>query len=263
MAVNTQELEPALVDLARRIGFHVRSLRRANGLSRRTLSENSGVSERYLAKLEAGDGNVSVGILYRLSLVFGCAVEALVAGGKFSKSEKSHRIALVGVRGGGKTTLGRAISSALGLDFIEISKQITAVSGMAVREMISLYGQEGFRRYEKDAIASIIKSQDKVIIAVGSGIVETPENYEFLLRHFHTVWIKASPAEHIERVQNQGDDRPMRGFDAAEEHLRNMLDRRELEFSRMDFELSTEGAGLSQSILDLTAIIDDNTLLQG
>ena len=102
MAVNTHELDPALVDLARRIGFHVRSLRRANGLSRRTLSENSGVSERYLAKLEAGDGNVSVGILYRLSLVFGCAVESLVAGGKFSKSEKSHRIALVGVRGGGK-----------------------------------------------------------------------------------------------------------------------------------------------------------------
>ena len=95
MAVNTQDLDPALVELTRRIGFHVRSLRRANGLSRRTLSENSGVSERYLAKLEAGDGNVSVGILYRLSLVFGCAVESLVAGGKFSKSEKSHRIALV------------------------------------------------------------------------------------------------------------------------------------------------------------------------
>ena len=263
MVANTQEMDSALVDLARRIGFHVRSLRRANGLSRRTLSENSGVSERYLAKLEAGDGNVSVGILYRLSLVFGCAVEALVAGGKFAKSEKSYRIALVGVRGGGKTTLGKAISSALGVDFIEISKQIAAVSGVAVREMISLYGQEGFRRYEKDAIATIIKGQDKVITAVGSGIVETPENYGFLLRHFHTVWIKASPAEHIERVQNQGDDRPMLGFDAAEEHLRNMLDRRESEFSRMDFELSTEGVELSQSILDLKAIIDDNALLQG
>ena len=261
MVVNAHDLNPALVELTRRIGFHVRSLRRANGLSRRTLSENSGVSERYLAKLEAGDGNVSVGILCRLSLVFGCAVESLVAGGKFSTSEKSHRIALVGVRGGGKTTLGKAISSTLAVDFIEISKQITVISDIAVREMISLYGQEGFRRYEKDAIATIIKSQDKVIIAVGGGIVETPENYELLLRHFHTVWIKASPAEHIERVQNQGDDRPMRGFDAAEEHLRNMLSRRETEFSRADFKLSTEGVGLAQSISDLKELIDDNDLL--
>ena len=128
--------------------------------------------------------------------------------------------------------------------------------------MISLYGQEGFRRYEQDAMATIIKGQEKVIIAVGGGIVETPDTYEFLLRHFHTVWIKASPAEHIERVQNQGDYRPMRGFDAAEEHLRNILGRRELEFSRMDFELSTEGVDLAQSISDLKAIIDDNALLQ-
>ena len=82
------------------------------------------------------------------------------------------------------------------------------------------------------------------------------------MRHFHTVWIKASPAEHIARVQNQGDDRPMRGFDAAEEHLRNILGQRELEFSRMDFELSTEGVDLAQSILDLKAIIDDNALLR-
>ena len=167
---------PELAELALRIGGCVRTLRQARGMSRRMLSRVSGVSERYLAQLETGNGNVTVGILHRLSLVFGCAVEDLVAGGAKPNLKKGNRLALMGVRGGGKTTLGTAISVKHGVPFIEISKQVRAVSGMDVGEVISLYGQEGFRRYEEEAIASIIENYDKVVIAIGGGIVETREN---------------------------------------------------------------------------------------
>ena len=172
MQVRTVETDAALAELTSRIGGHVRMLRRGRGMSRRVLSDVSGVSERYLAQLETGNGNVTVGILHRLSLVFDCAVETLVAGGAGRGGAKAHRLALLGVRGGGKTTLGNAISTALAVPFIEISSQIEAISGMAVGEVISLYGQNGFRRYEEEAVASIIEDHDRVVIAAGGGVVE-------------------------------------------------------------------------------------------
>ena len=252
---------PALAELTRRIGGHVRALRRARGLSRRVLSEISGVSERYLAQLESGNGNVTVGILHRLSLVFGCAVEDLVAGGGRPNTEKGHRLALLGVRGGGKTTLGAAISAARGVPFIEMSSQIEMVSGMDVGEVISLYGQEGFRRYEEEAIASIIEDHDRVVLAVGGGIVEAAANYDLLLRHFHTIWVKASSAEHIGRVRAQGDERPMAGFAAAEEHLSNMLEQREADFSRADLVISTSGVSADRSVAELQELISNHAIM--
>ena len=225
------------------------------------LSEISGVSERYLAQLESGNGNVTVGILHRLSLVFGCAVEDLVAGGARPNTEKGHRLALLGVRGGGKTTLGAAISAARGVPFIEMSSQIEMVSGMDVGEVISLYGQEGFRRYEEEAIASIIEDHDRVVLAVGGGIVEAAANYDLLLRHFHTIWVKASSAEHIGRVRAQGDERPMAGFAAAEEHLSNMLEQREADFSRADLVISTSGVSADRSIAELQELISNYAIM--
>ena len=255
------EANPGLVELSLRIGGHVRTRRQARGMSRRMLSKNSGVSERYLAQLETGNGNVTVGILHRLSLVFGCSVEDLIGGGTKPNLEKSHRLALLGVRGGGKTTLGKTVSGKHGIPFIEISNQVKAVSGMDVGEVISLYGQEGFRRYEEEAIASIIEDYDKVIIAIGGGIVETAENYNLLLRHFHTIWIKTSAAEHIGRVRAQGDERPMAGFAAAEKHLDNMLSQRKAEFSRADLVMDTSGVPVEYSVTRLTELISRNAIL--
>ena len=261
MTARPNDSDPPLAELTRRIGGHVRALRRARGLSRRVLSEISGVSERYLARLESGNGNVTVGILHRLSLVFGCAVEDLVAGGARSNTEKGHRLALLGVRGGGKTTLGAAISAARGVPFIEMSSQIEMVSGMDVGEVISLYGQEGFRRYEEEAIASIIEDHDRVVLAVGGGIVEAAANYDLLLRHFHTIWVKASSAEHIGRVRAQGDERPMAGFAAAEEHLSNMLEQREADFSRADLVISTSGVSADRSVAELQELISNHAIM--
>ncbi len=261
MTVQHENADSALAELTRRIGAHVRTLRRARGLSRRMLSEISGVSERYLAQLETGNGNVTVGILHRLSLVFGCAVEDLVAGGARPNTEKGHRLALLGVRGGGKTTLGAALSAARGVPFIEMSSQIETVSGMDVGEVISLYGQEGFRRYEEEAIASIIEDHDRVVIAVGGGIVEAAANYDLLLRHFHTIWVKASPGDHIGRVRAQGDERPMAGFAAAEEHLSNMLEQRAAEFSRADLVINTGGVGPDRSVAELQELINNHAIM--
>ena len=261
MTARPYDSEPALAELTRRIGCHVKTLRRERSLSRRVLSEISGVSERYLAQLETGNGNVTVGILHRLSLVFGCAVEDLVAGGTRPNAEKGHRLALLGVRGGGKTTLGAAISAEHGVPFIEMSSQIETVSGMDVGEVISLYGQEGFRRYEEEAIASIIEDYDRVVLAVGGGIVEAAANYDLLLRHFHTIWVKASSAEHIGRVRAQGDERPMAGFAAAEEHLSNMLDQREADFSRADLVISTSGVSADTSVVELQKLISNHAIM--
>jgi XRE family aerobic/anaerobic benzoate catabolism transcriptional regulator len=261
MTARPDDSDPALAELTRLIGGHVRALRRARGLPRRVLSEISGVSERYLAQLESGNGNVTVGILHRLSLVFGCAVEDLVAGGARPNTEKGHRLALLGVRGGGKTTLGAAISAARGVPFIEMSSQIEMVSGMDVGEVISLYGQEGFRRYEEEAIASIIEDHDRVVLAVGGGIVEAAANYDLLLRHFHTIWVKASSAEHIGRVRAQGDERPMAGFAAAEEHLSNMLEQREADFSRADLVISTSGVSADRSVAELQELISNHAIM--
>ena len=261
MVAQHDDIDPALTELTRRIGSHVRGLRNARGLSRRVLSDFSGVSERYLAQLETGNGNVTVGILHRLSLVFGCAVEDLVAGGVRPNTEKGHRLALLGVRGGGKTTLGAAISAEHGVPFIEMSSQIETVSGMDVGEVISLYGQEGFRRYEEEAIASIIEDYDRVVLAVGGGIVEAAANYDLLLRHFHTIWVTASSAEHIGRVRAQGDERPMAGFAAAEEHLTNMLEQRKADFSRADLVISTSGVSADMSVAELQKLISDHAIM--
>ena len=213
-------------------------------------------------KLTAWDQErVTVGILHRLSLVFGCAGEDLVAGGARPTTEKGHRLALLGVRGGGKTTLGAAISAARGVPFIEMSSQIDMVSGMDVGEVISLYGQEGFRRYEEEAIASIIEDHDRVVLAVGGGIVEAAANYDLLLRHFHTIWVKASSAEHIGRVRAQGDERPMAGFAAAEEHLSNMLEQREADFSRADLVISTSGVSADRSVAELQELISNHAIM--
>ena len=261
MTVTPFEADPQLIELSLRIGVHVRTRRQARGMSRRMLSKISGVSERYLAQLETGNGNATVGILHRLALVFGCTVEDLIGGNARPNVEKGNRLALLGVRGGGKTTLGRMISTERGIPFIEISSQVKAVSGMDVGEVISLYGQEGFRRYEEEAIASIIEDYDKVIIAIGGGIVETAENYNLLLRHFHTIWIKTSAAEHIDRVRAQGDERPMAGFAAAEKHLANMLSQREAEFSRADLVMDTSRVPVECSVSKLTELIICNAIL--
>ena len=269
------------------IAARLREARRGRGLSRRQLAEISKVSMRYLALLESGDGNVSAAILYRIAAALDMPITGLLPDGdghgvagdmaaRFAAAtphqkhaileilgtrqdvtpDRRRRIALVGVRGGGKTTLGRLASARLDIPFHEVSDGIEKLAGMPVAEVVALYGQDGLRQYEATCLAELAAQHDELIVAVGGGIVETEENFDFLLSHFHTIWVRATPADHISRVSAQGDDRPMRGYAEAQGHLETMLSKRMAQFARTDAELDTSGRDVDRSLIDLIGIIN-------
>ncbi|MEJ6390811.1 helix-turn-helix transcriptional regulator [Gymnodinialimonas ulvae] len=282
--------DAAVAELQAQVGDRVRAARATKAMSRRVLSEVSGVSPRYLAQLEAGEGNISIGLLLRVASALDLPIDALVArqmlcpeaqqlARAFSRADattqeevrallaprtaaKAGRICLIGLRGAGKSTLGAAVARARGLPFIELNRAIEAAGGMPVAEIMALYGAQGYRQLEADALDAIIAEQDRAIIAVGGGIVDEARTFDALLDRFHTIWIKASPEEHMSRVQAQGDTRPMEGNPQAMAQLRLILTGREADYARADAVLDTSGASLETSLADLLALIDQNPFLQ-
>ncbi len=261
------------------VGHRVRSARARQGLSRRELSERSEVSERYLAQLEGGTGNISILLLKRIAdaLSFPLSVlvddthksplARLVSGYLEAPTNlqaqavrlldpsndgglKGKRVALIGLRGAGKSTLGRAAGRALGIDFVELNRLISETSGMPVGEIMALYGQEGYRRLEKRALEAVATSEKPLVLAVAGGIVADPATFEFLLTRFNTIWLRASPEEHMARVQEQGDDRPMQGNPAAMAELRGILQAREALYTRADEVIDTSNSSVEASLAD-------------
>jgi XRE family aerobic/anaerobic benzoate catabolism transcriptional regulator len=269
------------------LAARLRAARRQRGLSRRQLAETSQVSMRYLALLESGDGNVSVAVLCRIAAALDIPVAHLLQDGdggtlagdmatRFATAtphqkraileilgvphdndapDRRRRIALVGVRGGGKSTLGRLASARLDVPFREVSDGVERLAGMPVSEVVALYGQDGLRLYEATSLAELAAQHDELIIAVGGGIVETEANFDFLLSHFHTIWVHATPADHIARVSAQGDDRPMRGYAEAERHLEVMLSKRMPQFARTDAALDTSRRDVDSALAALLDIM--------
>ena len=235
------------------LGAQVRTRREAAGLSRRALAERAGLSQRYLAQLEAGQGNISVGLLYRVAQALAVPLERLVA----TAPAPSRRIALIGLRGAGKSTLGRRAADRLGLPFLELTALVEESTGMPAGEAISLYGEDGYRLSEREAIARLIDRHQAAIVAVGGGIVEHPETFELLLENFRTVWIRARPEEHMQRVRAQGDLRPMRGVADAMARLRAILARRAAQYARADLTVDTSGASIEQSLSALLTALGE------
>lgn len=281
----------ALIDsevaaLLTRVGDRVRHARERKGIPRRVLSEMSGVSPRYLAQLEGGEGNISIGLLQRVAEALGLRMEWLVGADdpwktdalRFAalfraadgptrdavlrllqnepdRSQRASRLCLVGLRGAGKSTLGRLLGAALEVPFVELNREIARIGGMAVDEIMALYGQEGYRKLESDALDQVIATHDRMILAVAGGIVAEPETYNRLLMRFHTVWLKASPEEHMARVRAQGDERPMAGQLEAMAQLRTILRSREMLYARAHAEVDTSGRSLDDSLSDLQALV--------
>ncbi len=275
-------------DYLRRLGARVRAARKARGMSRQDLSFDSGVSARYLAQLETGSGNASIIILRQIAKAVGMTVEDLAADGEAddlkliaavrnaTAVERMHladmlaevrrksgagdprvrRVALIGLRGAGKSTLGRAVAERLGVPFVELNHAIEAESGLSVPEVFSLYGDAGYRRLEKNCIEQVIANHEDVILAVGGGIVGEAANYDLLLGGFHTVWLRASPEEHMARVRAQGDERPMAGNPQAMEELRRILEARDRLYARADARLSTSGKTVAESTASLAVVIE-------
>jgi XRE family aerobic/anaerobic benzoate catabolism transcriptional regulator len=282
-AANVGAVDAAFLAL---VGQRVREARQSAGLSRRALSDMSDVSQRYLANLEAGIGNISIGLLKRIADALDTPVEGFVAVGPTEPGEpkdiaalfhranpetrqrvldllqtvcpvapKGQRVALIGLRGAGKSTLGRLSAARLGVPFVELNQDIQRTTGMPVTEIMALYGQEGYRRLERQVVETRAGSADALIMAVAGGIVSEPETFQFLLAHYHTVWLKAKPDEHMMRVQEQGDTRPMAGFPEAMQSLKSILASREALYAQSDAALDTSGRSVDQSLTDLLALI--------
>ncbi len=245
------------------LGDRVRAERKARGLSRRVLSGISGVSERYLAQLETGSGNISIILLRDIAMSLGVSLEELVSETRSlpeGHSGRSQRIALVGLRGAGKSTLGFSLARALDMPFVELNDEIERQSGLPVAEIFNLYGQNGYRRLEADALETIASRHQSVVLAVAGGIVADGDAYSNLLRDFHTVWLKASAEEHMNRVRAQGDLRPMEGNPAAMQQLRKLLDERNADYARSHYSLNTSGLAPDMAHDNLVSMVRQQIL---
>lgn len=265
-----------------RVGARVRARRKERKLSRRVLSERSGVSQRYLAQLEAGEGNISLALLLRVAAALGAPVESLVASEPLGsvldgylkadpmvrqevavllgapppgRVAHAQRVALIGLRGAGKSTLGRAAAEALDIPFCELRAEIEEIAGMPAGEIFGLYGPEGYRQLEARALGDVAERFDRVILAVAGGIVEDATSFELLRAQYHTIWIKAAPHEHMARVQAQGDHRPMAGNPQAMDVLGTILRKREASYASAASQLDTSEQPVEVSSRALAALI--------
>jgi XRE family transcriptional regulator, aerobic/anaerobic benzoate catabolism transcriptional regulator len=256
------------------LGQRVRTMRALRGMSRKVLAKVSGISERYIAQLESGKGNVSIVLLRRVSNAMGAHLEDLIpsagpspdwamirdllrkatpvqiaqakdilAGQNASQPRlKSFAgIALIGLRGAGKSTLGKLLAKKIGWNFVELNKEIEAQNGLSVAEIIALYGQEGFRRLEQSALTQLLARKELTVLATGGGIVSEPVTFDLILSSFYTIWLKAEPEEHMARVRKQGDLRPMADDRSAMAELRNILTSREPLYARASAVVDTAG----------------------
>ncbi|MGO4605445.1 helix-turn-helix transcriptional regulator [Variovorax sp. 2RAF20] len=270
------------------LGDRVRNLRAQRGLTRKAVAVAAEVSERHLANLEYGIGNASILVLQQVAGALHCSLAELVGDVTTSSPEwllirellehrseadlrrvrvalgellgtasvdpaRHRRIALVGLRGAGKSTLGQMLAEDLEIPFIELSREIEKLAGCSVREIHDLYGTNAYRRYERRALEEAVQIYSEVVIATPGGIVSDPATFNELLAHCTTVWLQAAPEEHMGRVAAQGDTRPMAASKEAMEDLRRILNGRAAFYSKADLSVDTSGRTLSQSFQALRA----------
>lgn len=267
------------------LGQRVRTMRALRGMSRKTLAKVSGISERYIAQLESGKGNVSIVLLRRVSVAMGAHVEDLIptadttpdwlvirdlmrnasanqitqvkdvlaSSGATRRHATFSGIALIGLRGAGKSTLGKLLAKKIGWTFVELNKEIERQNGLSVSEIIALYGQEGFRRMEQAALLQLLARKELIVLATGGGIVSEPLTFDLVLSSFYTVWLQAAPEEHMSRVRKQGDLRPMADDRSAMQELRTILQSREPLYARASASVDTAGLEVNDAA---TRLID-------
>ena len=275
--------DPDDVEFLAAMGRHVREARERRGLARKAISQSAGVSERYLAQLEAGEGNASVLLLRSVARALEMPLTELLDARDSSVEQRlirrfldrlpAHRleevvfrlmrdfgeeaasrrkrVALIGLRGAGKTTLGSALAVELRMPFVELDREIEREAGISLSEVFLLYGQNGYRRIERSCLDRVMAGHAEMVMSVGGGIVSEPEAYNHLLQHCFTVWVKASPDEHMARVVAQGDLRPMQGNAEAMVDLRRILDARAPLYQKADITLDTSGEDPKQSLSKL------------
>jgi XRE family transcriptional regulator, aerobic/anaerobic benzoate catabolism transcriptional regulator len=238
------------------LGDRVRAWRTEHGMTRKALAVASGVSERYLAQLEAGQGNISVLLLRRVAQAMNVSVEGLVRENA-DPDAATRRFALLGLRGAGKSTLGVKLAAVLGVPFVELDHEVEREAGANLGEVFAMYGQEAFRRFERRALERVLRTHEKAVIAASGSLVTDPDTYRLLLDNCHTVWLKARPEEHMNRVIAQGDMRPFKGRSAALDEIRKLLADRDRLYSRADATVDTTGKPFKESFSDLRKALTD------
>ena len=233
------------------LGDRVRAWRNEHGMTRKALSAACGVSERYLAQLEAGEGNISVLLLRKVARAMGVPVETLVR----EEEAPQKSIALLGLRGAGKSTLGARLAGFLKLPFVELDREVEKEAGAALGEVFAMYGQDAFRRFERRALERVLSQHERAVIATGGGLVTDSSTYQLVLERCRCVWLKASPEEHMARVIAQGDMRPFKGRSAALDEIKKLLDDRNRLYSRANATIDTSGKTLKQSLSELRQAI--------
>jgi XRE family transcriptional regulator, aerobic/anaerobic benzoate catabolism transcriptional regulator len=285
----TDTQDPAAGHLLAALGERVRTLRAQRGMTRKILARDSGVSERYLALLENGDGNGSVLVLAKVAAALHVPVVELLREERSVQPERAavntllkrlsptqlktardllarefdaevkarmRRIALVGLRGAGKSSLGLALANGMRVPFVELDREIEREAKTSLTEIFLLYGQAGYRRHERAALERVLARHPRVVISTGGSIVSESETYDLLLSSCYTVWLKAQPEEHMARVVAQGDTRPMKGNREAMEDLRRILVTRAPLYGRADAVVDTSGCALDTSLEQLAALVN-------
>lgn len=273
------------------LGKRVRELRNRRGMTRKMVAREAEVSERHLAQIESGEGNVSIVLLRRIASALSVSLAELFAAEAeepvekrliqrflerlpahrledvvfrltrdFGPEEKVRRmrIALIGLRGAGKSTLGDRLSQEMNIPFIELDREIEKDTGMPLEEIFSLYGQSGYRAIERRTLERALQEHHRAILSVGGGIVSEKETYDYLLSNCYTVWLKAQPEEHMSRVMAQGDFRAMAGNEQAMEDLRRILEAREPLYKKADMSLDTSGDSVEESLAKLKVALQAN-----
>ena len=294
---SASEKTPFLVSL----GEQVRSLRARRGMTRKSLARAAGVSERHLANLETGVGNASILVLQQVAQALQCPLAELFGDVSTSSPEwllirqllehrdeaalrrvreaigpllglgvalaakvpRSARVALIGLRGAGKSTLGRMLAEDLGVPFIEIGREIERFAGCSVAEIQGLYGQNAYRRYERRALEEAIRVHPSAVIAAPGGLVSDAASFNLLLSHCTTVWLKARPEDHMNRVIAQGDLRPMADSQEAMDDLKGILAGRGAFYSQAEFQLDTSAQPLAPTFAALRALVREALAVPG
>lgn len=278
------------------LGARLRALRARRGLTRKALAKLADVSERHLANVESGVGNATIHFLRQLATVLNCSLAEIIGDETASSPEwlmireilrgrseqelakarsalakvfdaptsetaRKQRLALIGLRGAGKSSLGRMLADHWMVPFVELSREIEALAGCSIAEIHALYGPNAYRRYEYRALESVIQLQPRAVIATPGGIVSDPATFNLLLSHCYTVWLKAAPRDHMERVMAQGDTRPMSGNREAMEDLKNILDSRAEFYSKADEAFDTTEMTQETAFFGLLERLRDNVRL--
>lgn len=286
-AQHEQVVQEKLAALAHQLGESVRRQRARRGMSRKVLSQLSGVSERYLAQLETGQANVSFNVLWSLAQTMDTSITSLLEArpeettdltlakrlleslapeeqsaayqmlrARYGGDRRvSGRVGLIGLRGAGKTTLGPLLARHYQVPFFRLTTLVEQTAGMDIPEIFIAMGQKGYRRLELNALETVVAQHPNAVIETGGSIVSEPETFEYLLSSCFTVWLRASPEEHMQRVIDQGDTRPMEGhMRRAMDDLTAILESRSASYSRADAALDTSHRSVDDCARDLIAL---------